>query len=720
MASEKYFTKWVKEAGRGHLTVFLSWGSLAAYAMIAVVRLGMSTETGFFGIGSNEFLWLCEGLGFALSFLEFSYLLQPKKLDFYYGLPVKKGTIFWSRYVHGVWHFMVPMLLTMTACGLFESSVDPDFMPYSAGYTGRSILTSAAIFFIFYHIGILLITICGNVLSAVLGYAAVLVYGNILIGNAFTIFAKNYFRTYYRIPLFEKLDVMLAPLSLSGSLAGTGIYDKKAVFEYIPPVSDIAAAFVWFLFLLILFSAAQKKRKTERAGKIFAIPLAERAAEFLLSFAAGVWSGSLFIDLSGLAAGKPGTAFAVSIFLGLLASSAVHFLLEWGVGGFAGRKEVSARTSAGISHFGDTKRSETGQDAAKSHVVIHRTVGHSVFHITWKQKTARKGIFRRKWQLIAECAAVIFAGAAFFTGASSFDGFVPEMGEVEKIGISVDGIDMDGDVYRRVLKGESRYETDRQLEKYLLAGEGKDAVEAWLVPLAEGNHINSKDSGRTSGYTHAVVCYHMKNGKEIYRIYPVSEEELQAYASVYETEEYKKIAYQAPNSRYVMDARFLWADGVTDTVLKLEDDEKEALLDAWQSDIDSMKMGQLKEALPLGFIEIDSDMRLVSADMPVYPFFSRTCDFLEKHGMQIHKNLPDYPVSSVSVGSIPSNGFGNQGPKYYQEPEDIERWKAKAVPERLDLQPLLYPLDYSQEIKMEVEDETTNSVVYVYCYSKVE
>lgn len=703
MALKKYFTKWVKEAGRGHLTAFLSWGSLAAYAMIAVVRLDMSTETSFFGIGSNEFLWLCEGLGFALSFLEFSYLLQPKKLDFYYGLPVKRGTIFWSRYVHGVVHFMIPLILTMTACGLFESSVDLDFMPYSAGYTGRSILTFAAIFLIFYHIGILFISICGNVLSAVLGYAIVLVYENILIGNAFTIFAKNYFRTYYRIPLLEKLDVQLAPLSLSGSLAGAGIYDKKAVLEYIPPVSDIAAAFVWLIFLLILFSIVQKKRKTERVGKIFAIPLAERAAEFWLSFAAGVWSGSLFIDLSGLAAGKPGVAFVISILLGVLAASAVHFLLEWGVGGLSGWKGNS---------------NPIGQDAVKSHAVVHRTIGHSIFHITWKRKPERSGIFRRKWQFIAECAAVIFAGAAFFTGASSFDGFVPEMGEVEKIGISVDGIDMDGDVYRLILEGESRYETDRQLEKYLLAGEGKDAVEAWVVLLAERGYSNNRNSG--TGYTHAVVCYHMKNGKEIYRIYPVSEEELQAYASVYETEEYKKIAYQTPDSRYVMDARFLWADGVTDTVLKLEDDEKYALLDAWKSDIDSMKMEQLKEALPLGFIEIDSDMRLFSTDIPVYPFFSRTCDFLEKHGMQIYKTLLDYPVLSVSVVSVPSNGFGNQGPKYYQESEDIERWRAKAVPERLDLQPILYPLDYSQEMKMEVEDETTNSAVYVYCYSKTE
>lgn len=688
MTSEKYFIKWIKEAGRGHLAAFLSWVSLAVYAVIAVVQLGMSTEYHFFGIGSSEFLRLCEGLGFALSFLEFIYLLQPKKLDFYYGLPVRKSTIFWSRYAHGLLHFLIPLVFIMTALGLFESSIDLDFMSFSASYTGRSILTFAAVFLIFYHIGILLITICGNVLPAILGCVVVLFYGNILIGSAITALAKNYFHTYYRIPLFEKMDVILAPLSLSENLAGDGMYSKTAVFQYIPSALNIAATLVWIVFLSFVFTAAQKKRKTERVGRIFVVLLAERAAEVLLSFAAGVWSGSLFIDLSGLAEESPAAAFAFSMMIGMASASAVHFLLEWGVGGLA----------AG-------------------------------------------GIFRRKRQLIVECAAVIFTGMVFFTGASSFDHFWPEEGEIEKIGISIDGLDMGYDVYRPILEGVSRYETDEQLETYLFAEDGKDAAVRWLFSLIEKNSSkgmgeggssdaemlsdesagNQKgDYGVSSDYTHAVVCYHMKNGKEIYRIYPVSEEELQAYDSVYETDEYKRTAYQVPDSRYVMDARFLWSDGVTDTVLKLEDDEKEELLDVWQSDVDCMKMENLMETLPLGLIEIDSEMRMVSTEMVVYPFFSQTCEFLEKHGIQIFKTVSDYPVSSVSVGSVLVNGMGNQSRKYYQEPEEIEHWKEKVIPERLDLQPLLCPLDYSQEIRVEAEDETTNSVVYVYCYSRAE
>lgn len=665
MTSEKYFSKWVKEAGRGHIAAFLSWGILAGYTMVSMVRMNTGAEFVCFGIGSSEFPWICEALGTALSFLEFTYLLQPGKLDFYYGLPVRKETIFWSRYVHGMLHFLIPMVLAMVACGVFESTYDMEFMASCAGYTGRSILLCAMVFLIFYHIGILLLTACGKILPAALGYGAVLFYGTVLAGNALTTLAENYFHTYYRIPLLEKLDVVLTPFSLAVKLTGTGVYGKAEVWEYVPPVFCLAAGIVWTVLPFLLFSAAQKRRKTERVGKLFAVPLAEQTAELLLSFGAGVWCTSFSIELSGLAATNPGAAFVLGMFPGVLAACAVHFLLEWGCGRMSGR------------HKGNRKCS---------------------------------GVFLRKWQLALECAAVVCVGAAFSAGASSFDLFWPKEDQVEAVGISVGGLDMNYDVYQQILLGE-RYNTERQLERYLLTEEGKDAAMKWALSLAQ----KRGSSGDVDEYTRAVVCCHMKNGRKMYRTYPVSEEDLNLFSAVYESDEYKEKAYSRPNGRYVADARFLWSDGVTDVVIKLEDEEKEALLDAWQRDVDDLKMGDLRTALPLGFVDIDSEMRLASAKMPVYPFFERTCGFLEDHGVPVHKTLLDYPVSSVTVMDKNVNGTGSQK-KYYEEPEEIESWKKKMIPQRLDLQPLLYPLDYSQEIKAEAKDETANSAVYVFCY----
>ncbi len=668
MTSEKYFSKWVREAGRGHLTALLAWGSLLLYGIITAAQLRFKSDYFFFGMGSGELLRICAGLGAVISFLEFFYLLQPKKLDFYYSLPVRKSTVFWSRYVHGLVHVFIPLCLVITACGLYESSFDIDFLPCAAGYTGRSILTFAGVFLIFYHVGILLLTVCGNVLPAVLGYVLCLFYGHILVGYALTPWAANYFRTYYRIPTFEKLDIMLAPFSLAQELTGSNLFDKFEVFAYVPSGSVILAASEWIILPLLLFAAAQKKRKTERVGKLFAIPLAERAAECLLTFLAGVWSGIFLTELTGLTDRSPGAAGAAGIAAGIAAAAAVHFLLELGAG------------------------CGTGQ----------------------KPGFLRGGIFRRKWQLAAECAAVVFTGMAFLAGASAFDSYLPKEGQVEKIGVSIDGIGMSNESYRQIRMGGERYETVLQLERYLLADEGKTAAAAWIKSLAEKNRLTEMPS------THAVICFHMKNGGEIYRLYPVYEEELAAFAAVYETEEYKRAASPVADNEFAGDARFSWSDGVTENLMKLEKHEKEALLDACREDISDMKMDSLKETLLLGTVEIDSDRAMLPGSIPVYPCFTRTCSLLEQYGAPIDRTLADYSVRSVSVSTEKENVWGKRSSEYVDDPEEVEQWKQKAVPKSFDLQPLFYPLDYSKEIQAEVEDETTNSIIHVNCYSREE
>jgi len=681
MTSERFFNKWVREAGRGHIAAFLSWGSLLIYGMVTAAKLRFQSEYSFFGIGSRELLWMCAGLGAALSFLEFFYLLQPKKLDFYYSLPVRKSTVFWGRYVHGLAHFLVPLCLCLTACGLYESSFDIDFFPYSASYTGRSILVSAAAFLIFYHAGILLLTVCGNVLPAVLGYALCLFYGHILVGNAWTAWASNYFQTYYRIPAFEKLDVLTAPFSLAQDLAGSNLFDKFEVFEYIPSGSSVLAASEWIVLPFLLFAAAQKKRRTERIGKWFAISKAERAAEWLLSFLAGVWMGSFLTELTGLAEKTPGLCGALSILAGIAAVAGVHFLLELGMG--CGWKIPSEKAAA------NGKSEERGD--------------------------LRRGIFRRKWQLAAECAAVALSGIVFLSGASAFDSFLPEERSVERVGVTIGGVGMSNEIRT----GGERYGTARQLERCLLAEEGKSAAMAWITLLAENDDLPDAGTDLTE-VTHTVICYHMKNGSQAYRVYPIDEEELQAFAMVFETDEYKQITYPVDNSGFAADARFTWSDGVTDTVMKLEENEKEALLDACQKDIGDMKMDDLKKALPLGFVELESDGPMLPGSIPIYPFFVRTCSLLESYGVQIHRTLADYSVRSVSVTTRNENGRGKRESKYVEDPEEVAKWKKKAVPKELDLQPLFYPLDYSKEIRAEVLDETTNSVIHVNCYLQEE
>ena len=655
MTSVKCFINWIREAGRGHLAAFLGWGTMLVYSILSITRLSFDTDYTYFGMGSTELSWLGAGLGLVLAFLEFFYLLQQKKQDFYYSLPVKKSTVFWGSYVHGLIHSILPLALAMASCGIFQSAVDVEFAAFAWSYTGKSLLVTAGVFLIFYHMGMLCITVCGNVLSSLVMCGVFIFYFRILVGNAFTTFASGYFQTYYRIPLLEKMTAVLSPFSLAEALTGRDVYEKPLVLRFMPGGGLIAASLVWILLLLLLAACARRRRKTERTGRIFAVLAAERMAETGISFLAGVWAAGFVLDVSGLMETSRLTAGISAAGISAIVAAAVHCLLE---------------------------------------IVL---------------KNPGAGFLRRKWQLVISCALAVAVCIMFPAGASSYDSYFP--GEAASVGISIDGLGMSYDVYLQVQGNREDYETDDRLVKYTLTGEGKSAALGWLQEVVQ-------DSGGST-YTWATVCYHLEDGSEHYRTYPLTREEVEAFAAVYETAEYKQIAYPAVNLAEVGEDRFTWDDGVTGNGMKLTAEDKAGLVEAYREDVAEFEMNELTTVLPAGSVKIRSSKNGKVTEMVVYPFFERTCSILAENDVDLAKTLKDYPVESVEVReslfSAPRDSAGGVSTSFYEEQEEVAEWKEKLVPYELDLQPLLHPLDHSKEIKAVIEETETNSLISVDC-----
>lgn len=656
MTFAKYFISWMKEAGRGHLCAFAGWGTLFLYGILMITRLSFDVDFTYFGIGSTELVWVCAGLGLFFAFVEFFYLLQQKKQDFYYSLPVKKSVVFWSRYVHGLFHFLVPFVLVMAVCSIYQISIDMEFAPFAGGYTAKSMLVFAGVFLVFYHIGILCVTVCGNMISAVLVCAAKILYFPVLIETVARGLCENYFKTYYKIELLEKLNNIFSPFDLSVHMSGDGVFEKPRVLRFSPSAVSVAAALIWILILFAFVAMAARKRKAERTGRAFALPVAERVCEAFLAFLAGVWMCGFIVDAAGMAKESPLLSGLLGVALSVAAACGAHFLLE------------------GLVRNPHTK------------------------------------LLRRKWQLIAVCAAAAAAGAAFPAGAPAYDRYFPE--NVEAVGISVEGIDMDYDTYWEAGRHGECYEANITMEKYTLAGEGRAAALGWL-----GMVVEQQDTAEA--YTYADICYQTKDGVSHYRTYPVSREAVEAFAAVYETDEYKQTAYPAVALENVSEDRFTWDDSVSPVGLKITADEKEALVAAYSEDVADLEMAELTTTLPLGRVKIKSSETGGMTEMIVYPFFEQTCDLLKKWGVDTEKTLADYPVKSVEVMetlfSTPAGSSGGVSMSYYEEPEEVEEWKQKLTPYDFDVQPLLYPLDHSKDISVEVEDTETNSTIYVSC-----
>ena len=114
----------------------------------------------------------------------------------------------------------------------------------------------------------------------------------------------------------------------------------------------------------------------------------------------------------------------------------------------------------------------------------------------------------------------------------------------------------------------------------------------------------------------------------------MDEESLDTFAGVYESREYKEKAYPLTEIEEADQERLVWSDGVLEQTLRLSAQEKKDFLAAYKADVGSLKLADLKESLPAGYIELDSEVSAKDMRAAIYPFFGQTCAFLREHGAE--------------------------------------------------------------------------------------
>lgn len=598
MTSGKSYINWLREAGRGHLVAILSWGSYGLLVSIMIAWLQVDQLYTFFGLGNNRILYLlCSGLGLILGMMEFFYLLQERKSDFYFSLPVKKSTVFYSRYLHGVLHGLLPLVSYMLICGSYQSSLDEMFMGSSVGYTFRSILVYSMIFLVFYHIAIFAICACGQMVS-VLCMMGIMLWGfQFFLEHVCLTVMNRFYETFYRSPLLEMLENMLIPWSWGKSVSAQQIGEKFLLLEYQPDRSLLFSGMVWIVVSAVCIVRMQKSRKTEHVGKIF-------------------------------------TGNKMKYVIGTLSSVLVGIVL-------------------------------------------------------------------------------ILAGSG-----GIYDAYLPEESEVKTVQIALNGVDMDLDTYA-AMKGKIKdYQTEVLLQKYALQGEGKEAGMRWVRMLREND---KQDLEKHEEYTKVTVCFLRKNGRNVYRTYPVSKEMLFAFADVYETMEYKKSAYPliTQDTEMMEGSKVIWYDGVGEQTLHMTEEEKKDFLELYKSDVKKLKMTDLQTAFPIGRIEIRSEIYDRDVSAVIYPFFEQCCEFLKVHEVNLEQQLFDYEVQSVRILEsrfAPAGTSGGTTMKRYETEEELAEWKGRLIPKGFCIQPLLNPLNSSVDAEVQVIEEESGAVISVECY----
>lgn len=658
MTSAKYFSRWFREAERSHLASVLAGGFLSLYMVMRLVEISADEEYVFSGIGSMELCFLCAGLGAAFSIIEFYYLFQGRQQDFYYSLPVKKNTVFLSRYAHGFLSFFAPLLVTQVILAVYETLNSQRFAVYAGGYLGRSLGAALLVFLIFYHTGMLAMVIAGKVITAVVAAGVILFYFQLVIQNIFYGYVQTFYQHFYRLPLLEEAKELLVPFEIAKGLMGTAVYDWQEVWEYAPEGKVVCAAALWAGVCLVLALLVHRSRKTEMTGRVFACILAERVLEAAVSLLAGMGLGLLVMDVAQVR--THGTAAAV---------------WAMGISGVAGGFGV--------------------------HLLVECLV-----------RTQGASLGRRKWQMCAVGLCAVGVGCIFLGNQEVFDQYLPEREQVLEVAVSVGGIDMGQKQFVRGENGDDSVAEERLLRYSLAKEESIDAGIAWLQGVLAKEEAEDK-------LTSATVCYNLKDGSRRYRRYPLTRKAVDSFSRVYETEEYKRRAYPLVEAENIKKGQITWSDSVTEKMLKLSESDKEALLSAYKEDVAGLRLDMLKSAFPVGFLEITSEVEGLYLEAMIYPFFEKTCKILESAGVEVGKALADYQIASVKVqtsASAAKGYFGGVNTVFYDKEEDIAKWSGKLVPYCFVIQPVLCPVDPYVQAEVQVEDEAANGAVIVDCY----
>lgn len=660
MTSGRSYINWMKEAGRGHLVAILSWGG--CLMLLGGVLLGLQFDlTGtFFGMGNNKPFFLLDiGMGIGIGFLEFGYLLQERKQEFYFSLPVKKSTVFYSRYLHGLFHGLLPMVCYMFICGIYQSSMDALFMEYSVRYTFRSMLVYGMVFMIFYHITVFAVCICGRIMAVFCMLGLILCGLHLFLEQVCLVFMEHFYETFYRSPVLETLEKILVPWQLGRSLTCQDMYEKFQLLEVKAEPAQLGAGFVWVILFGALAVFAHKYRKVENVGCVFTIKAAEQITEAVLTVLAGTGVCGLLLLVTGIGDMARAPAVLILSVTGILSAFVIHF-------------------------------------------VYVRYV---------------RAVIKRSLWIAAECAVIVAVVCALSGSADVYDTYLPENDEVESVGIALAGLDMDMEAYNDMKNIRNDYQTNYLLEKYELSGEGKGAGMEWISRLCADTE--AMDGG--SDHTKVTVCFRKPDGREVYRTYPVSESMFLAFSDVYETEEYKQAAYPLimQDKEMAEGARFVWDDGVSEQTLKLTEEEKAEFSALYRSDIETLRMCDLQTAFPEGSLSIESEVYDRNTTVMIYPFYEKCTSFLKMHGVNLEKQVTDYPVQSVIVRKPRTTVIGQSGVtiQRYETEEGILEWKDRLIPREFCIQPLLFPAELT-DIEAEVVEPESGAVISVECYER--
>ena len=543
-------------------------------------------------------------LAVILAISTFSYLFDQRKTDFWHGLPVKRGKLYRTNVLNSFLISAVPALVMSALSALIVST-----QTGRAGYLVLTALEGTVLHLIafsaVYMTTMLAVMLTGNIIVSLLGTAVFFSIVPAVIGLYPTLCQSFFTHWYSRLP-----EALVRTLQLSSPV----LLDKAIRFDEKPaPLAmRLAVALVLAVVLYFVNQWIYKKRPSEAAGHAMAFQKTETPIEAVLVIVCALYMASFLHSLYG---GTTGTL--------------------WSVFGFVAALLLS-------------------------HAVISCIYDADV-----------RAAFRHPKRLLLEAVAGGGIFLVFLFDLTGFDRYIPSASDVASYGISspylaanqvqyTDISDIYTDQYDNAYAGTSQLE-DRILQRMQIAD-----VEDSITLAREALTDSDLSSERSYNTTYVNLCWHLKNGRDVYRTYTVDiDTNREALRHIYDDEAYKKTEYPVlsmmPEELSGVNACLT---GDTTHVNFASDAEMKTLLTTYQKELLALPAEECEKTNPVMTLQFKSKAFQAAYDAapedgkspyytmsfyPVYPCMKETLALLKEKGFDPMALLDPENVKSISV-----------------------------------------------------------------------
>ena len=564
------------------------------------------------------------GLAVLSALTGFSYIHSKEKSDFVHSLPVKRTVWFGTTYVSGLLIVLIPYVVCSILSMVVEAASKGMTFPL-AGRSAEAVLGGILAFFVLYNASVFAVMLTGRTVTGLLVSLAVIVYP-FLIFTLISALEYAFYNTFYSIDetLPMKLAEYLSPLGLFSTLIPQSSLGTLGL-------AAPAAALVMSALLIAAAVLIYRLYPSEAAGTAMAFPITAPILKVLICIPSALFVSLMIQDMMALSGNE--WLPVLSLLTAVIFCAVIDFIY---------------------------------------------TMDLRLLLKSWKSSLL---------SIVGTLAVLCF----FQFDLIGYDTYIPDKDDIESISFCPDSFqnyfcypeseygadpasgyfapeDMTDTLYTLALSGIDNLEKGLNTKNVYDMDNIPDVM---LSPTLAGK----KDAGEE--FFSAVFRYRLSDGRIINRRYALGySDTADALSSLLESREYRKCLFPI----FELDKDSVTSISLSDIYktsdeLKLDKEQKKALLNAYETDVLSVSADTFINGNPLGELQVNftntvlkengtvTDEGMISYNtsgllyfgdgtsyvpqLYIYPEYTNTLNLLKEYGYTIHTEIAPEDVASI-------------------------------------------------------------------------